>query len=74
MENHSECLDVTILENIIKDVKTSDIFNEIEQLISEMIETIGSSHSGHHTSDGLEIWRISHIPQKDGELDMMLIS
>ena len=41
MENHSECLDVTILENIIKDVKTSDIFNEIEQLISEMIETIG---------------------------------
>jgi t-SNARE complex subunit (syntaxin) len=34
-------LNVTILENIIKDVKTSDIFNEIEQLISEMTETIG---------------------------------
>ena len=33
-----------------------------------------SSQSGHQTSDGLEIWRISHIPQKDGELDMMLIS
>jgi hypothetical protein len=32
-----------------------------------------SSQSGHQTSDGLEIWRISHIPQKDGELDMMLI-
>jgi hypothetical protein len=28
-----------------------------------------SSQSGHQTSDGLEIWRISHIPQKDGELD-----
>lgn len=41
MEHHSECSDVTILENIIKDVKTSDIFNEIEQLISEMIEIIG---------------------------------
>jgi DNA-binding beta-propeller fold protein YncE len=40
MENHSECLNVTILENIIKDVKTSDIFNEIEQLISEMTEAI----------------------------------
>jgi gas vesicle protein len=49
MENHSECLDVTILES-------------------------PSSHSGHHTSDGLEIWRISHIPQKDEEFDMMLIS
>ena len=33
-----------------------------------------SSHCGHQSSDGLEIWRISHIPQKDGELDMMLIS
>jgi hypothetical protein len=33
-----------------------------------------SSQSRHQTSDGLEIWRISHIPQKDGELDMMLIS
>jgi hypothetical protein len=33
-----------------------------------------SSQSEHQTSDGLEIWRLSHIPQKDGELDMMLIS
>jgi hypothetical protein len=31
------------------------------------------SHSGHHTSDGLEIWRSSHIPQVDGELVIMLI-
>jgi hypothetical protein len=30
-----------------------------------------SSQSGHQTSDGLEIWRIPHIPQTDGELDMM---
>jgi hypothetical protein len=35
---------------------------------------IPSSQSGHQTSDGLEIWRISHIPQRDGDLDMMLIS
>jgi hypothetical protein len=40
MENNSECLNVSILENIIKDVKTSDIFNEIEQLIGEMTEAI----------------------------------
>ena len=33
-----------------------------------------SSQSEHQTSDGLEIWRLSHIPQEDGELDMMLIS
>jgi hypothetical protein len=33
-----------------------------------------SSQSGHQTSDGLEIWPISHIPQTDGELDMLLIS
>ena len=32
------------------------------------------SQSGHQTSDGLEIWRISHIPQRDGDLEMMLIS
>jgi hypothetical protein len=32
---------VAILENIIKDVKTSSIFIEIEQLISEMNEIIG---------------------------------
>jgi hypothetical protein len=33
-----------------------------------------SSHCGHQTSDDLEIWRIAHIPQKEGEFDMMLIS
>jgi hypothetical protein len=39
VETHRDCINVTILENLIKNVKTSDIFNE-----------------------------------KDGELDMMLIS
>ena len=41
VETHMDCSDVTILENVIKDMKRSDIFNEIEQLISEMTETIG---------------------------------
>ena len=36
-----DCLDVTILENTVKDVKSSAIFNEIEELINEMTETIG---------------------------------
>jgi hypothetical protein len=54
VETHRDCIDVAILENLIKESP--------------------SSQSGHQTSDGLDICRISHIPQKDGELDMMLIS
>jgi len=50
MEKHSECLDVAILENIIKDVKTSDIFNEIEQLINEMIDIIGKIRQNRETN------------------------
>ena len=41
VETHRDCVAVTILKNIVKDVKTSDLFNEIDQLINEMIETIG---------------------------------
>ena len=41
VESHMDCLDVTILENTVKDVKSSAIFNEIEELINEMTETIG---------------------------------
>jgi hypothetical protein len=39
-ENHSECKGLTILENIVKNVKTSHEFNETEQLIDEMMENI----------------------------------
>ena len=41
VEIHRDCVDVSILKNIVKDVKTSDIINAIDQLINEMIETIG---------------------------------
>ena len=41
VEIHKDCVDVSILKNIVKDVKTSDLFNEIDQLFNEMIETIG---------------------------------
>ena len=49
-ENHMDCSDVTILENIVKDVKPSDIFNEIEQLINEMIEIIGKIRQNRETN------------------------
>jgi hypothetical protein len=32
VETHRDCLDVIIIENIVKDVKKSEIFNEIEEL------------------------------------------
>jgi hypothetical protein len=33
VETHKDCSDVTILENIVKDVKISDIFNEINVMV-----------------------------------------
>jgi len=41
LENHKDCKEVTVLEYIIKNIKTSNMFNETEQLIDELIETIG---------------------------------
>ena len=41
MKNHSECKNVAIMEEIIKNVKTSIMFNETEHLIKELIENIG---------------------------------
>jgi t-SNARE complex subunit (syntaxin) len=52
VETHRDCIDVAILENLIKDVKTSDIFNEIEQLISEMTETIDKIRQNRETNSG----------------------
>ena len=50
VEIHRDCVDVSILGNIVKDVKTPDLFNEIEQLISEMIETIGQIRQNRETN------------------------
>jgi hypothetical protein len=50
VETHKDCPDVTILENIVKDVKRSDIFNEIEQSISEMTEAIGKIKQNRETN------------------------
>jgi hypothetical protein len=89
-------MNVAILEQVLKNVKTSTMFTEIGSLISNtkdgkfwysamgivvcprdsFTELWYSVHSvqspslqsRHHTFDGLCIWRLSHIPQKDGEL------
>jgi DNA repair exonuclease SbcCD ATPase subunit len=50
VETHKDCPNVTIIENIVKDVKKSDIFNEIEQLISEMTEAIGKIRENRETN------------------------
>ena len=36
MDNRKDCKEVTVLENITKNVKTSTMFNETEHLIQEM--------------------------------------
>jgi methyl-accepting chemotaxis protein len=43
-------LDVAVLKNIVKDVKTSDVFNEIEQLINEITEAIGKIRQNRQTN------------------------
>ena len=52
METHRDCLDVVILENLITDVKISDIFNEIEELISEMTEIISKIRQSRENNSG----------------------
>ena len=49
-ENHKGCKEITVLENIIKNVKTSHLFNEIERLIDELIETIGKIRQNRETN------------------------
>ena len=41
LKNHSECKNVAIMEEIIKNVKTSSMFHDTKHLIKELIETIG---------------------------------
>ena len=50
MKNHSDCKNVVIMEDIIKNVKTSIMFNETEHLIKEMIETIGKIRQNRETN------------------------
>ena len=40
-KKHSDCKNVTLMEEIIKNVKESTMFDETDHLIKEMIENIG---------------------------------
>jgi WD40 repeat protein len=53
VKNYIDCKNVTIIEEIIKNVKTSSMFTEIEHLIKEMIENIGiiRKNRGTNSSD-----------------------
>ena len=50
LENHKDCKVVTVLENIIKNIKTSNMLNEIERLIDELIETISTIRLNRETN------------------------
>jgi len=52
LKNHKDCREVTVLENIINNVKTSNMFNKIEQLIDELIKTIGKIRQNRETNTG----------------------
>ena len=50
VKNHSDCKNVAIMEEIIKNVKTSSMFNETEHLIKEMIDNIGKIKQNRETN------------------------
>ena len=50
VENHKDCREVAVLENITKNVKTSTMFNEVEHLIKELIENIGKIRQNRETN------------------------
>jgi hypothetical protein len=50
VEDHKDCKEVTVLENITKNVKTSTMFNETEHLIIEMFENIGKIRQNRETN------------------------
>jgi dsDNA-specific endonuclease/ATPase MutS2 len=50
VKNHSDCKDVAIIEEIIKNVKTSTMFTETEHLIKELIDNIGKIKQNRETN------------------------
>jgi hypothetical protein len=50
VENHGDCKNATIMEKIIKNVKTSTMFTDMEYLIKEMIEIIGNIRQNRKTN------------------------
>jgi len=50
VKNHSDCKNVAIMEDLIKNVKTSSMFNETDHLIKEMFENIGKIRQNRDTN------------------------
>ena len=50
LENHKDCKNVAIMEEIIKNMKTSNMFTDIEHLIKEMIEVISKIRQNRMTN------------------------
>jgi len=50
LENHKDCKNVAIMEEIIKNMKTSNMFTDIEHLIKEMIEIISKIRQNRMTN------------------------
>ena len=50
VKNHSDCKDVAIIEEIIKNVKTSTMFTETKHLIKELIDNIGKIRQNRETN------------------------
>jgi WD40 repeat protein len=53
VENHIDCKEVTVLENITKHVKISTMLNKVEHLIKEMIENIGKIRQNRDTNSSV---------------------
>jgi hypothetical protein len=51
-EDHNECKDLSVLENIVKNVKNSHEFNETERLIDEMMEYIHKIRQNRENNSG----------------------
>ena len=50
LKNHKDCKNVAIMEEIIKNVKTSNMFTDIEHLIKEIIEIISKIRQNRKTN------------------------
>ena len=53
VKNHSDCKNVAIMEEIIKNVKTSTMFTETEHWIKEMIDNIGNIRQNRDTNSSV---------------------
>jgi hypothetical protein len=68
VENHSECKGLAILENIVKNVKTSHDISETEQIIDEVIENIHKIRQSRENNSGTVIEQTIIIEQEIREL------